>query len=346
MEINFQDDPGPSRFATSRPQEAPYRANNWLTALVLTGAFFQLIAVPVFFLPQSPGLATVVVVMLSFGAPVSRALLHEAIHGRLARSRVWNDRLGRALAAIYGIAFDVIRFGHLAHHRFPRHAFDRADIIAAGDKRVVACLHYYSGLLGWFYVREILAGSIVLLPRRAIELLTSRALRGDETLGVLVSAIGRSLDRSLDRCRFDLALAALIYGGAFYLYGACWPILLAGIAVRALITSLLDNVAHYGTPGEIGAAAHDLRASYWLSLYILNGNLHGVHHDRPEVPWNLLPQTHRQTHKGYAGGYMAFLGKQFLGPRLSFPLGMCSIGANAEEPCLHHSLAQERAKKP
>ncbi|MGJ0507925.1 MAG: fatty acid desaturase family protein [Methylocystis sp.] len=330
VRIDVEIDPVAPGLAALNRQEAPYRANVWLTALALTGAFFQIIVVPIFFLPQAPGLATLVVVMLSFGAPMSRALLHEAIHRRLARSSFWNDRLGRALAIIYGIAFDVMRFGHSAHHRFPRHAFDRADIIAVGEKRIVACLHYYCGLLGWFYVREILAGSIVLLPRRAIELLTDRALRTDDTLRVLVSAIRQSLDRSLQRCRLDLALAALLYGGAFYLYGACWPILLTGIVVRALITSLLDNVAHYGTPGETGAAAHNLWASHWLSLYVLNGNLHGVHHDRPEVPWNLLPQMHRQTHKGYAGGYMAFLVMQFLGPRVSFPLGTRSTGAKQE----------------
>jgi fatty acid desaturase len=308
----------PSQIQASGSIEAPYRLNVWLTAQVLTLALLQLVAVPVFLLPQAPSVAVVVVVLLTFAAPMSRALLHEAIHGRLVRSKCWNDRLGRALAIIYGIAFDAIRFGHLAHHRFPRHALDRADIIAPGNRRFVAYFNYYGGLLGGFYLREILAGSILLLPRKSIEKLTDHALKSDDSLKTLPISIRRSLDRNLRRCRLDLALAALIYSGSFYLYGAYWPILFSAIALRALITSLLDNIAHYGTPGETGAAAHDLYASRWLGFFVLNGNLHGVHHDRPEIPWNQLPEIHEEIGKGYSGGFIAFLVRQFRGPRQSF----------------------------
>jgi fatty acid desaturase len=311
---------GASSNEASSPGQPPYRVNARLTVLMLAVALAQLVAVPIFLLPQAPWRAVTVVVLLSFTAPASRALLHEAIHRRLVRSKSWNDGLGRALAIIYGISFDVIRFGHLAHHRFPRHVFDRADIIAPGGNRFAAIVHYYAGLLGWFYVREILAGAIVLLSRKTIETVTARALDRDESLKALPAAIRRSLDRSLTQSRIDLALAALVYVGSFHLYGAYWPILLSGIAARATITSLLDNVAHYGTPGETGAAAHNLYAPRWLGLFILNGHLHGVHHDRPEIPWSELPETHLQSGNGYAGGYVAFLAKQFRGPRQSFPL--------------------------
>jgi len=295
--------------------EAPYRVNAWLTALAIAAALAQLFAVPILLLPHSPGLAAAAVALLSFLAPLSRALLHEAVHGRLLRARRSNDRLGRALAIIYGIAFDVMRFGHLTHHRFPRHAFDRADVIAPGENRLYACLRYYSGLIGWFYLREILAGAIVLLPRGAIENLTGRALKRDDSLEGLSAVIRRRLDRSLRRSRVDLALAAVIYGASITLYGAYWPALAAGLAMRALLTSLLDNVAHYGTPAVTGAPAHDLSASRWLGLAILNGNLHGAHHDRPEIPWSGLPTIHEESGKRFAGGYVGFLIAQFLGPR-------------------------------
>jgi len=322
----------PSRIKGSNRIEAPYRINVWLTAFVLTATLLQLVVVPVFLLPQAPVFAAAVVLPLCLVAPASRALLHEAIHGRLVRSRSWNDRLGRSLAIIYGIAFDAIRFGHLVHHRFPRHALDRADIIEPSDNRVIAFVHYYGGLLGWFYLREILAASIVLLPRNAIEFLTAYALKKDDSLSVLRIAIRRSLDRRLQRSRIDLVLAALVYVGSCYLYGAWWPILIIGIAMRALITSLLDNVAHYGTSPEIGAAAHNLCASRWLSLFILNGHLHGVHHDRPEIPWNQLPAIYEIDGKGYAGSYFALLVKQFHGPRQSLAVEGSSETIPLNEP--------------
>ena len=295
--------------------EAPYRINVQLTVLALAVGLFQLVVIPLFFLPQAPALASAVVLLLSLATPLNRALLHEAIHGRLARRRNWNDRLGRALAVSSGIAFDAIRFGHLAHHRFPRHALDRADVIEPGENRVAVCVNYYGGLLGGIFLREILASAVMLLPRRAIEFLTDHALQKDDSITVLRGAIRRSLDRRLGRARIDLMFVALIYAGSFYLYGDCWPILLVGIAARALIISLQDNVAHYGTAAVLGTAAHNSYASRWASLFMLNQNLHGVHHDRPELPWNVLPDALESTGNGYAGSYFALLIKQFFGPR-------------------------------
>lgn len=295
--------------------EAPYRINAGLTALALTAALLQFVAIPVFLLPQTTLVAVGALLLLSLITPVSRALLHEAIHGRLARSRSWNDRLGRALAITSGIAFDAIRFGHLAHHRFPRHTLDRTDVIAPGANRVAAVAQYYGGLLGGIYLREILWAAILLLPRGIIEFLTDRALKNDDSIRVLRVAIRRNLDRRLQRTRIDLMFIVLVYAGSFYLYSGWWPILLLAIAARAFIISLQDNVAHYGTPAEIGADAHNSYAARWVSLFILNQNFHGVHHDRPEIPWNQLPRTFEITGKRYAGSYFALLVRQFYGPR-------------------------------
>jgi fatty acid desaturase len=297
---------------------APYRINMQLTTLALAAVLFQLVIIPTFFLPQAPVLAIAAVLFLSLSTPLNRSLLHEAIHGRLARRRDWNDHLGRALAVTSGMAFDAIRFGHLAHHRFPRHELDRADVIEPGKSRVVAGLKYYSGLLGWIHLREILASAFMLLPREAIIFLTEHVLPKDDSISVLRGAIRRSLDRRLRRVRADLMFVALIYAGALYLYGESWPFLIVGIVARSLIVSVQDNVAHYGTPAVVGAPAHNSKASRCASLFMLNQNLHGIHHDRPELPWNVLPGALESTGRGYAGSYLALAVRQFRGPRQSF----------------------------
>ena len=296
---------------------APYRLNVQLTMFALAVMVLQLVVVPLSLLPQSPVTAIVAVVLLSLTTPVNRALLHEAIHGRLARQRNWNDRLGRGLAVTSAMAFDAIRFGHLAHHRFPRHDLDRADVIEPGQNPILVGFNFYIGLLGWIHVREILGSALMLLPRRAIMFLTERALPMDDSLQVLRGAIRRSLDRRLRRSRVDLFLVASIYGAALYLYGAWWPVLIAGIAMRALIVSLQDNVAHYGTPAVLGASAHNSRLAPWPSTFLLNANLHGVHHARPELPWNALPQV-PEAEQHLAGTYMTLVLRQFQGPRRSF----------------------------
>jgi fatty acid desaturase len=302
----------------------PFRVNLVLTAAAFAVALFQFVVVPVFLLPETDVMsvaaadvaALAIAILLSLGTPFIRALLHEAIHGRLARSTVWNVRIGRALAICSGISFDAIRLGHMVHHRFPRHSLDRADVIAPGKNRLAGAVEFYCGLLGWIYVRETLSSMIMLLPRRAIMWVADRAMPSDEAVNVsLQGALRRGLDRRLQRIRVDSIFVILVYAGAFYLYGDWWPVLLTAIALRGLVVSLQDNVAHYDTPAEIGAPAHNSRTARWAGLFMLNSNLHGVHHDRPDIAWNRLPDAFRRADGSYSGGYFSLLLKQFYGPQ-------------------------------
>jgi fatty acid desaturase len=297
----------------------PYRINVLLTATAFAIAAIQLFVVPILLMPESGVeadlLAISIAVLLSLTTPFNRALLHEAIHGRLVRRRDWNTRFGRALAIGSGISFDAIRLGHMTHHRFPRHALDRADVIEPGMNRVTATIRFYLGLAGWLYIREILSSMLMLLPRRVINWVAANVMPEDEADSMLLhGALRRGLDRRLSRIRLDSALVILIYGGAFYLYGEWWPVLLLSIVLRGLIVSLQDNVAHYDTPAVVGAPAHNTRTARWAAAFMLNSNLHGVHHDRPEVPWNRLPGAFGLAGGSYSGGYFRMLAKQFRGP--------------------------------
>ena len=304
----------------------PLKLNLRLTALVLAAALVQLFVVPVLLLPRQPVWAFAAAVGLSLVTPLMRALMHEAIHNRLAIDRRLNDVLGRALAVTSGVAYDPIRFGHLTHHRFTRHELDRPDVIEPGKSRVVACATYYLGLLGGIHAREILASLAMLLPKSVLLFLADHGVPKDDALRVLRGAIRRTLDRRLRRARTDLLAAALIYAAAFYFYGAWWPILFAAMAVRALIVSLQDNAAHYGTPAVLRAPAHNTRLAHFARTFMLNGNLHGVHHDRPELPWTALPKVPQAT-ENLTVGYLALIARQLRGPRRAFYRNAQASGA-------------------
>jgi fatty acid desaturase len=297
----------------------PYRVNLLLTVAALAVAGIQLAVVPLLLMPESGVeadlLAVAIAVLLSLTTPCQRALLHEAIHSRLIAHRGWNTFLGRALAVTSGISFDANRLGHMTHHRFPRHSLDRADIIEVGANRAAVTMKFYLGLAGGLYVREILSSLLMLMPRPVINWVASNLLPADEADGMLLhGALRRGLDRRLSRIRVDSMLVVLIYAASFYLYGAWWWVLLLGIALRGLIVSLQDNVAHYDTPAEVGAPAHNTRTMRWAALFMLNSNLHGVHHDHPDVPWNWLPSAFRRGGGNYSGGYFALLARQLSGP--------------------------------
>ncbi len=293
----------------------PFRLNALLSATGLAILFAQVAIIPLVLLPQSPLFAGAAVLLLALTTPFNNALMHEAIHGRLARNPAVNDALGRSLAIFSGVTFDIIRFGHMTHHRFNRHALDRPDVMEPNQNRAVAFLQYYFGLLGGLYLREMAVSIAMFLPRRLIEWAVDRALAKDaETVVLLRSAVRRMLSRRLTRIRVDTVIAITVFAGAFYLYGAAWPWLAAAIAMRGVIVSMQDNLPHYGTPAIIGAAAHNSRTSAWARAFMLNQNFHDVHHRQPELPWNALPQAFALTGANYGTGYFSLAAKQLRGP--------------------------------
>jgi len=298
----------------------PYRLNAAFAATVVALAGLQLFVLPLALLSHAPLWAGVLMLLISLATPFNTAVLHEAIHGRIARRAAWNDRVGRALGICAGVSLDVVRFGHLAHHRSNRHALDRPDVIEPGQSPISAGIKYYAHLFGGLYFGEILASVAMLLPRSAIDVLLKRAMAKDEPEIVRMQvAARRVLDRRFARVRLDAMIAILLYASAFYLYGAWWPLLLAGIVMRGFIVSLQDNAPHYGTPAIIGATAHNTIAPRWMAVFMLNQNLHAVHHDRPELHWNALPGAVGKSAMRTSGPYLALLLRQFRGPRRSNP---------------------------
>jgi fatty acid desaturase len=224
--------------------------------------------------------------------------------------------MGRALAASFGVAFEVVRFGHLSHHRFNRHALDRPDVLE-GDRPVAARIGFYAGLLGGMYAFELAATLMTLLPRRLLRPLVERLAAGTEpTLVAVRNGVQRAVaDVRLSRARVDCAAAALLYGAAIFLYGDAWPLLVAAVGARGMIVSLLDNAAHYGTPAVPGAPVLNLRAPRLLSLLLLNQNLHGIHHRWPGLAWHALPRAFAASGVDYDGSYVRAVLRQLRGPR-------------------------------
>ncbi|MBV8790838.1 MAG: fatty acid desaturase [Pseudolabrys sp.] len=296
----------------------PYRLNVRLTVAVLAVAIAQLFVAPLL-LPHFGVPVAIAAIALSLATPLHRALMHEAIHSRLGGSRQLNDRLGRALAVTCGTAFDPVRFGHLTHHRFARHALDRPDVIEPGQSRLVAGAAYYAGLCGGAALRETLTSILLLLPKRVLLKAAELGIPKDDALRVLPAAIRRNLDRRLWRARSDTLVVIAVYAASFYLYGAWWPVPVAAVALRAFIISLQDNAAHYGTPAELNAPAHDTWLPGWARTFLLNNNLHGVHHARPDLPWDALPLASPPQER-FGMGYGTLLLRQLRGPRRSFAL--------------------------
>ena len=76
-------------------------------------------------------------------------LIHEAVHGILAKPRWLNELLGNLLSFVFNSSFAALRQGHLTHHRLNRTA-DVAEVYF--DQRQPGRLAYYADILGGFFL--------------------------------------------------------------------------------------------------------------------------------------------------------------------------------------------------
>lgn len=244
------------------------------------------------------------------------AAIHEAIHGHLLAEPRRNERAGRLLAGLHGAPFDVLRYGHLTHHRTNGEPTARPDIVPPPPASPLrAWLGFYARLLGGLYLFELTALPLALLPRRVLLGVFRRhgALFGD---AVESERAARHLlePARLRRIRRDALLIVAGWACAFALAGAAWPWLLAGLAGRALLVSLLDNAPHHAGPLGDRRQGHDTALPAALAPILLHMNLHGTHHRHPNLPWRRLPDAFRADGGRLHGPLIGAVLRQLAGP--------------------------------
>jgi fatty acid desaturase len=270
----------------------PTRINAALAGLVVVVHVAALIA-----LPAARGVPDSVLIgaiaIAAFGTPTHWALVHEAIHGVLLPGRATNEALARVLAILFGVPFRAVRFAHLRHHRYNRTAWGREEIYDPAERSTFAAyvLHYLRITCG-LYIGELALSLLCWLPRpmlrKYLHALCPDTSDGTPGMGVVADREVLSAT-ALAQIRIDAVAVIALYGGAFALYGARWPILAALLVVRAFISSQLDHAPHHGTPLERRDHALNLPAPRWLQHVLLNFNFHRTHHRHPHLPWRSLP---------------------------------------------------------
>jgi fatty acid desaturase len=286
--------------------------NSMLLSVFLGLQLIQLVLIPAVLISSEPisGWLLLILLLLSNSW---WAFIHEALHGHLFPNKSIGRAVGRVNAVLYGASFDLLRFGHLLHHAYSRTQRERAEAYRADEQSwITAAPGYYFRLLGGLYVFEILGTFAFLLPRSVIRRLATRIANDDNVVGELTH---RLLARDmLHAVRTDAIAILVIYGASFYWYGQHWWMLALALWGRSLLISLMDNAFHYGTPLDQPRYAPNLAAPAWCGTLLLNFNLHGLHHQRPAVPWYELAILHRQGQGEYQGLLLPAILAQLRGP--------------------------------
>jgi fatty acid desaturase len=291
----------------------PARTNLWLVGGIVALHILLLAGLP-FLLAQSWWWA-LLIPATAWANATQWALIHEAIHKLLNPDIDTNERLGRLLSVLMGTSLHLLRFGHLMHHQLNRDWHSEW----VKEKNLSARIGYYFHLLFGLYGEEVLTSSLLaVLPREtSLRLARRTAFKRfpEMTAGGERFFYIRGNIRPL---RQDMAMVALLYGAAFWHFGAYWPALLGFIATRALVVSFLDNIYHYATPADNSKTGKELELSDFFSHAVLHGNYHETHHLNPNVPWTSLPQTHAEQGRIFNGPFAEHAIRQFHGPLINY----------------------------
>jgi fatty acid desaturase len=269
---------------------------------------------PVFFYPSWFS-AGALVLTAALTEPLHYGLMHESMHGNLLPGENWNRRAGRALGITLGLPWETMRFGHLAHHGFNRHDYDRPEAYAAGQSRAAAAIVYFFKLVIGNSLLYAIIPFLLLLPVGATKWMVESVDQNPETAPLRAAAL-RTFSNPERRhaVQFDLAAIVALDVLAVWLWGAWWPVFVATIAARWFMLSLLDNAPHYGMPLDSGLNARNTRIPRWASWLVLNQNFHDIHHHNPQLYWRDLPGEFAQSAKSYDGSWFGALLRQFRGP--------------------------------
>ncbi len=286
-----RDDPArPPAAAPDGRQNGDCLLNVFLICVVLGGTLFQLFGMP--FVVRSFGVrAGWLILPIMLLQPLHWGLIHEAIHAHLFPQRRLNEFCARLLSVTLGSPFDATRVGHLVHHRFSRHSYDRPDVHEGRGAYALAWLRYRARLFGGVYLGLLASSLIAFVPVSLGVRVMENAIPIDEEGDAKVRRIFVSLVLNASkrrRTRREFAMTLALYGASAWLYGTWWPMLVATMYARGLWHSFADNIAHHGVALDEPERARNYSLPQIFRPLVMNQHLHLTHHLYPSAPWTSL----------------------------------------------------------
>jgi fatty acid desaturase len=222
---------------------------------------------------------------------------------------------GRWLSIFFGSPFHVLRLTHLSHHKFNRSPTEKGtEIYDPGQiSRIRASLSYFFYIFCGLYLLEVSSTFIFFLPPKALRKMRQRLLdHGNVQEKWLAQKLME--EKVVRDIRLDGVAIVFLFALSAFCFGEHWKLLLGLLAVRTFLISFMDNVYHYRTPLHVTVSGHNFSLPRGFSRFLLNFNLHRVHHSNPSVPWVKLPDLFAQQRERFDGGLLAAALDQLRGP--------------------------------
>jgi len=238
------------------------------------------------------------------------ALIHEGVHGNLNSVPQKNLRFSRILAVLMHSNFEVLKFGHLMHHRYNRTDYDLTE--GYESNFIKNNFLYYAHITIGIYLAEVIGPLVFLLPAKVITVLFESILGKDHPY--VINGKKLLLTRSkINKIRIDILINISIFLSIIILYGSYIGIYLWYLLIRGWMISSVDNLPHYGAGLDRINGSFNLSTNNIWQKMILNFNYHRVHHKYPNLAWHLLPGKFITDKEYFDADYFQQYRKQWRG---------------------------------
>ncbi len=256
------------------------------------------------------------IVVWAFFSNIFWVLIHEGIHYILFKNKFLNNFFSRVLSIFFGSPFRVLQIGHLLHHSFNRTKEEVTDLYNPNVTNVfIAYLKYYFWIFFGLYFFEFLSNLLFFITKKVILLIQKNSYNSKIRYYFLSMLL-----RYYKETKFDSFVIIVFYGIVFLLYASKWYLVLAFLLIRGFLISIMDNVYHYGSKENQILFVYNLKMPFLLKLILLNSNLHGFHHKKPNIPWYEAENKFTQYCDSYHGSFFIQFINQFKGPIKNYSL--------------------------
>lgn len=240
------------------------------------------------------------------------ALIHEGIHSNFNSDTKKNNIYSRFLAILIHSNFEVLKFGHLMHHRYNRTDYDLTEGCNTKSKQqsllnykfylLLQNLGYYFHITIGLYLAELIGPLLMLIPINIITKYADKILGSEH--GYVINGKNILLKPArVKKIRLDNCINILFFSLIIFLYINTIWLYLTYLTIRALLISSVDNLPHYGCSRDKISGAFNLSAPRLWQAMILNFNLHRIHHKYPNLAWHLLPEKFNSDQDYYDLNY-------------------------------------------
>ncbi|MFN3605049.1 MAG: fatty acid desaturase family protein [Leptonema sp. (in: bacteria)] len=282
-----------------------------IVLFLVKGSIFSKIALPIFFFDTN---WIYIILLWALFSNILWVLIHEGIHYVLFKNKKINNLATRVLSILFGSPFRILQAGHLLHHSFNRTKEEVTDLYNPNNTNTfIAYIKYYFWILFGLYFFELLSNLILFVPKNILIKIQNQYMHSKVKYNFI-----KFILKNLQEIKIDALGIIFLYSLIFVLYGSKWWLVVIFLFLRGFFISIMDNVYHYGTKENQVLFGYDLKMPRFLEIFLLNSNLHGFHHKKPNIPWYEVKQKFFNEGYSYHAGFFKQLIRQLKGPIKNF----------------------------